>query len=361
MKKIIALLLALACCAAIPVWAEDKAVTNVEVFTYTPSVGQSLERIQITVSDAALLEGLTAADFSLSGLCGQWGTAELHPFSVTTSGVAAEGNVLTISFTNFNEKYLYVASWTCECANPALTFTMEDVTATHIEIADDFEKVRVEDGAEFGYNLFVPEDTSVPQPLVLALHGMGDTDNLQQNRLCIAWAEPQNQAVRPCYVLAPLFPLNGWNFGSTEEVLSKAIDMVHDMIADGKVDPSRVYVVGKSMGGYNTIKALTRFNADGLFAAGIVMAGWVDAGLTEDEIANAAHTPVYVIHGEQDPLVAAPGAFYDLLVGLGNENAFHFVYTEREYRNHKCGSQHDVEILAMEDRTFAEWLFAQSK
>ena len=357
MKKALLLLVALLC-LTVPALAESgPAVTRVEVFTFTPSVGQTLETIKVTVSDPAVLEGVEAADFTFSGMCGEWLSPNTHPFTATVSAAEVEGNELTLRISNFREKYCYVVSWTCECAKPGLTFTMEDVTATHIEVADDFDFIQ---GEEFSYNLFTPADTSVPQPLVLALHGMGDDANLQQNRLCIGWAEPQNQAVRPAYVLAPICPLTNGMEG-TEPVIAKSVELIHTMIEEGKVDPNRVYVVGKSMGGWNTIKALTRYNPDHLFAAGIVMCGWVDAGLTEEELANAAETPVYVLHGEQDPLVPNPGGFYDILNGMGNEKALHFVYAEREFRNHQCGSQHDVEILAMEDRTFAEWLFAQSK
>lgn len=363
MKKIFALVLACMMLLGCTALAEE-AITKIEAFTFVPSTGQTLKSIEVTVSDPAILEGLTVDDFALSGMSGKWGTTDLHPFTATTSGVAVDGNKLTISFSGITDKYLYFDNFSVFSRVAALNFTMDDIDVTHTEVMDDFEFVRMYDeagnatGATFDFNLFTPADTSVAQPLVLALHGSGDYLNLQQNRLAISWAEPQNQADRPCYVLAPRFQ-DGTTL-ENDQVLQAAYDYIKQMIADGKVDANRVYVTGKSMGGRNTITMLTRYND--LFAAGIVLCGSIDASLTEEEIARAASTPVYTIYGELDNAEGNRSAFYDKLIELGNENAFIREYSERECNNRGIGGKHhDVEIICMEDVTYMEWLFAQSK
>lgn len=363
MKKIFALLLACMMMLACTAMAED-AITKIEAFTFVPSGGQLLKSIEVTVSDPAILEGVTAADFTLTGMSGKWGTTDLHPFTATTSGATVEGNKLTLTFSGITDKYFYIDNFSVFSRVAALNFTQADIDKTYTEVMDEFEFVRMYDeagnatGATFDYNLFTPEDTSVPQPLILTLHGSGDYLNLQQNRVCIAWAEPQNQANRPCYVLAPRFQ-DGTTL-ENDQVLQAAYDFIKQMIADGKVDPSRVYVTGKSMGGRNTITMLTRYND--LFAAGIVLCGAMSADLTEEEIARAADTPVYTIYGELDNAAGNRDAFYKKLIEMGNENALIREYSERECNNRGIGGKHhDVEIICMEDVTYMEWLFAQSK
>ena len=53
----------------------------------------------------------------------------------------------------------------------------------------------------------------------------------------------------------------GWN----REYLGRVCDLIRAMIADGRVDAHRVYVIGMSMGGFGTIKAVSI--APDLFAA----------------------------------------------------------------------------------------------
>ena len=59
-----------------------------------------------------------------------------------------------------------------------------------------------EGDVSFDYKLFSPGKEG-PLPVVIVFHGFGDTSNLLSYRTAVEWAEPQNQAVRPCYVLAP--------------------------------------------------------------------------------------------------------------------------------------------------------------
>ena len=53
----------------------------------------------------------------------------------------------------------------------------------------------------------------------------------------------------------------GWN----REYLGRVCDVIRRMIAEGKVDPHRVYAIGMSMGGFGTLKVVSI--APDLFAA----------------------------------------------------------------------------------------------
>lgn len=137
------------------------------------------------------------------------------------------------------------------------------------------------------YRLYSPK-ANQPRPLVLFLHGSGETgeDNRKQVFHCFGAAKLA-QDYPDCYILAPqangiilsdhqlvrfkkmtfhtshLGPATGW----TREYLAGICDIIREMIADGRVNPSRVYVTGMSMGGGGTLLAMS-VGAD-LFAAAV--------------------------------------------------------------------------------------------
>ncbi len=144
------------------------------------------------------------------------------------------------------------------------------------------------------YRIYEPEAITA-RPLVLFLHGGGECgeDNILQMtgtlgalRLAEKWPE--------MYVMAPQAPAGsltmqenfevmkkrgnpfrveigmtpfalkgerGWN----RDYIGKVCDIIRKMIAEGKVDPKRIYVIGMSMGGGGTINAVSV--APDLFAA----------------------------------------------------------------------------------------------
>ena len=144
------------------------------------------------------------------------------------------------------------------------------------------------------YRLYEP-DAFGPRPLILFLHGGGGSgeDNMLQLTDTIG-AIKLAERVPDMYVMAPQAPSGnltmeemfakmmakgdpfrvilgsdtdndkndrGWN----REYLGRVADVIRRMIADGKVDAHRVYVIGMSMGGFGTIKMVSI--APDLFAA----------------------------------------------------------------------------------------------
>lgn len=80
-------------------------------------------------------------------------------------------------------------------------------------VVDDFRQLEFNDpetGDLLRYNLFVPKDydASRSYPLVLLMHDAGATSDVTRTTLfqglgAVIWASPQDQAERPCFVLAP--------------------------------------------------------------------------------------------------------------------------------------------------------------
>ncbi len=143
-------------------------------------------------------------------------------------------------------------------------------------------------------------DAAKKYPLVVYLHGKGN-DVLSKAHLGFAssCADPKNYAERPCFLIAPQCPdENGWRGG----VASDVIDTIEDLSEKLPIDEDRIYLTGYSMGGYGTFQLL--IDEPKLFAAGVPIAGGVNAGAARD----LRRTPLWVFHGEQDDVVPPDGS-----------------------------------------------------
>ena len=131
------------------------------------------------------------------------------------------------------------------------------------------------------------------RPLILALHPGGQ-------RFPGYGASFVQQIVAPglsslgAIIVAPDVPTRSW----TDEIAERAVlELVKFVMNDYKVDPSRVMVVGFSLGGRGAWFHSSRHTD--VFKAAIVM-----AGSTGDEpVEKLATVPTYVIHSRDDEVV----------------------------------------------------------
>lgn len=90
-----------------------------------------------------------------------------------------------------------------------------------------------------------------------------------------------------------------------------------------------------------------------------------DNPITEEEAARIGLVPVYNIYSELDDASRnqRSSKVTNAIVANGYmDNCMERVYSIREMDNRGIGgTHHDVEIICMEDTTFMEWLFSQSK
>ena len=337
--------------------AAAEATVDLEKITVSTAVhgdGQKIETITLKVDDASSLAALTADDFTLAGKSYTWAstyvgenfsspssyrTTEATDFEAEISDVSVDQNTDTVTLTvsNFTPKYYYVERYSLTCsANEALSF--EDIIAVHDDmtfdhsddrvevitpVADDFSYVTVDKGAddlaEFNYYLYTPENTSQPLPLVLSNHGSGDQMTLLANRVTLAWAEPGVQEKYPSYVLAPVYPQVGGSADANEyqdEVIEKTIALIQSLVDQGRVDPNRIYIEGKSMGGGNTVKIANLY--PDVFAAAMPLCCINSTGGTFEEAAqNLKDIPMYFIVGQEDSLAPNSYGFYEAIVKAG--------------------------------------------
>ncbi len=235
------------------------------------------------------------------------------------------------------------------------------------------------------YRLYEPEAIT-PRPLVLFLHGGGECgeDNILQMtgtlgalRLAEKWPE--------MYVMAPQAPAGsltmqenfevmkrrgnpfrveigmtpfalkgerGWN----RDYLGKVCDIIRGMIASGKVDPRRVYVIGMSMGGGGTINAVSV--APDLFAA----AAPICPSMNGESYAQLLHwpkVPVWIStaymdhqHGRHAYILNACNKLWD----EGREDVKYTIYLPEELEKYGIGNTEGITDKELDAENHNSWI-----
>ena len=190
MRKWLLMILALALLPACAAHAEGR---EIKLETRVMKWGQMPQRFVIT--NQALPEDVTASDFAITGQAAGWENQSLHPFSCGVEAVEAIDGGWALIPELFPEKFFYVRQMDVACApHPELSFTLDDIATVATETADEFTWVE-EHESRLTARVFIPESDG-PLPVVLVFHGYGDPENLLSYRTAVAWAEPQQQAVR---------------------------------------------------------------------------------------------------------------------------------------------------------------------
>ena len=254
-------------------------------YTHIGDYGQAVDAIDF-ITGAAVSTG----DISVT-LEGHFRDLSGKALSQGVLSVEALDNGVRVTVDPF--LYRYDFSIHANIGGESLTVTKAEINEVVVKDLDTFT-AKQENGVI--YRIYEPE-CSGPRPLVLFLHGGGESgeDNILQLtgtlgalRLAEKWPE--------MYVMAPQAPAGsltmqenfevmkkrgnpfrveigmtpfalkgerGWN----RDYLGKLADIIRKMIAEGKVDGRRVYIIGMSMGGGGVINAVSV--APDLYAAAL--------------------------------------------------------------------------------------------
>ena len=145
------------------------------------------------------------------------------------------------------------------------------------------------------YRLFIPDsyDGVKPAPMVVALHGMGGDENSMFDSY---GKELTRDAQTHGFIVAApkgREPASMYRGSAEQDVL----DVIAEVERDYKIDRSRVYLMGHSMGGYGTWSIA--MDHPELFAAlGPISGGGDPAGMVKIKA-----IPQYVTHGDDDRTV----------------------------------------------------------
>ena len=253
-----------------------------------------------------------------------------------------------------------------------LTFFIALIYSVSMMAQDSFEAgIYHSAGDSLQYRIQYPlnYDETKEYPLILFLHGAGErgSDNTSQlTHGAKVFATTGNRNAFPAIVIFPQCPANsywanvdidrstypiGITFHPEKKPtphLKMAVELVDSFIKKGKVDTSRVYVAGLSMGGMGTYEVVQRNPK--MFAAAIAICG---AGSTSEVSNYATQTPFWVIHGAEDNVVN-PVYSLQMAQALLEAGAKPRV-TVYEHANHNSWDS------AFAEPDFLQWLFSHTK
>lgn len=156
------------------------------------------------------------------------------------------------------------------------------------------EKEMKDDG-KLNYLLYLPahyESSQKKWPLLLFLHGAGERGN---DLLKVKLHGPPKLIAQgqkfPFIIVAPQCPEDQWWDIETLDKLLK------DVTAEYRIDTTRRYLTGLSMGGYGTWALATEY--PDRFAAIAPVCGGGDPSKAE----SIKHIPIWVFHGAKDEVV----------------------------------------------------------
>ena len=229
--------------------------------------------------------------------------------------------------------------------------------------AGTFKAVEVSGDLSFTYQLYTPV-TETKVPLVIVFHGFGEDQNLLNCRILVTLTGEESQEVRPCYVLAPQVESNMYLAASNREKMYSALkDAADGLIKSGKVDESRIYVMGNSFGGLGCVEFTEAYPEK--VAGAIVMC----PALTYDDNSTRnlklmKDVPVWFAQATNDnviPITVSRSAVSTLEV-LGAKEVRFTEFSDKEMLSTGAlVGYHQADFAVMADDAFMEWLFEKRK
>ena len=157
-----------------------------------------------------------------------------------------------------------------------------------------------EDEIDLKYLFYLPKDyynaKKIAWPLILFLHGMGERGNdLELVKIHGIPKIVKTQKDFPFIAVSPQCPIEyGWRDDDMQQALE---NLLQKIVENHRVDKTRIYVTGLSMGGYGTWSLAAR--RPDLFAAAVPICGGGDLA-TVNILKNL---PIWVFHGGLDGVV----------------------------------------------------------
>lgn len=200
----------------------------------------------------------------------------------------------------------------------SVTFALEE-PRPGVQVFQQLDIKQGDTEASIQYCLFLPESYKETKawPLMLFLHGAGERgDNLE---LVKKWGPAKHvdkDKKFPFVVVSPQCPKGiFWN-------ATHLYALVEHIAKTQKIDRSRIYCTGLSMGGYGTWALVAKYPK--LFAAAVPICGGGNPATAERLI----DIPIWAFHGDKDNVVPASKstAMVEAIKKLGGEKAKLTIY-----------------------------------
>lgn len=403
--------LAIALCGIIAVssltgcGSREAEIESITASTYVAPSGRTLNKIiySLSTSDGV---NLSSEDFNIKFTISPvdyLGETESKEQEAEISDVTIKNNEVTIEFADVS--FSTIEKTEIDCTDDKFDCTDADYEVI-TKTADEFVKneFTAQDGTVLTYYLYMPENEE-NVPLMVWEHGGGEVldssyegANLHASKGAVAWVENGFDTA----VLSVQYPKN-YSFGISEipeelEQMNKfgtaKYELIQQLIEEGKIDASRVYISGASSGGGAAIRFIMQY--PDLFAGALVMSAKDtvislstkydlaykfgnndDLKITDEEYQssynemkeylkdyNITNIPIWFVQAEDDQICTSYTSkmMFDILKEMGAENNKLTLYTDEEMENAgQIGSYHGSWAVALEDSKMLSWVYDQVK
>lgn len=229
----------------------------------------------------------------------------------------------------------------------------------------------MQNGDTLPYRILLPEnfDTNKEYPLILFLHGRGESGNNNESQLANGGALFLKEANRKNYPAIVVFPQNAKNSywsnvqtvandkgrrsfyfvhsGEASPSMKMVMSLMDNLFKQYKIKRDQVYVMGLSMGGMGTFEVVNRM--PNTFAAAVPICG----GANTTTAKNLKNTAWWVFHGGKDDVVLPQ--FSENMVKAMKKNNVNVKFTLYPEANHNSWD------AAFSEPNLLKWLFSQRR
>ncbi|MNW26240.1 Phospholipase/Carboxylesterase [compost metagenome] len=213
-------------------------------------------------------------------------------------------------------------------------YTVVEQTVDEFDTSGKFNYTDAQHGdITLTYASYKPEAASQKRPLIIWLHGAGEggTDpriSVLANKVTALAEEPIQGYFGGAEVLVPQTPTMWMNDGSGQYTkdgssmyTNALLALIKQYVEDNKdtIDTSRIYLGGGSNGGFMTLNLLLA-DPDYFAAAYPVAEAYLDAWLSDEDIAKLKQTPIWFTAAGEDQVINTANnttATYKRLVAAG--------------------------------------------
>jgi len=219
-------------------------------------------------------------------------------------------------------------------------------------------------GVTYHFQVYLPEefrrDDKKPWPIAIFLHGRGErgTEGMWQTQIGLPMALRDHPERWPFVIVLPQCPYP--NFWTDPDMLTLAMAELDQEQDEFHTDPDRTYLTGLSMGGYGAWELAKLYPKR--WAAIVIASGgifwsyaperWLEsATLPNDYVRAVGHTPIWLFHGSDDPVV--PPKESEMMFSAIKADGGHvklWIYQ---------GLQHDSWSRAFNEQELPHWLLTK--
>lgn len=204
--------------------------------------------------------------------------------------------------------------------------------------------------AKLSYLLKLPEgyeEGTDEVPLVLFLHGAGERGTNPEDVRKLGLPEVADREDFPFILLAPQCPVSTARRSNWIMELDGAQALLEEVVETYRVDKSRIYLTGMSMGAYGAFELAGRMPETFAALAAVCGGGCPEkAGLLRD-------LPVWIFHGEDDDVIP-------IKESVDMVNAIRHAGGTAAFTSYP-GVKHDSWVQAYNDPELYKWMLSKSK